>query len=160
MYTFVVPVAVLELAVGGVSISKDSLVPAVLKQVSGGWNVSALLYSVWNEFSFATIAPALMAYFQQNYSQRIDSWWWKPRYSYAVFLGHNVVSMAVAVAAESVCRRLVSTSSWARSFFLGSVWNMTGPSVLTAVVGSAQVFSSFVVGKFLVEYVPGLNRII
>ncbi|KAF2967590.1 hypothetical protein GQX73_g5992 [Xylaria multiplex] len=155
----VVPAAVLELAVGG-GISKDSLVPAVLEQVSGGWNVSALLYSVWNEFSFVTITPALMAYFQQNYSQRIESWWWKPRYSYAVFLGHNVVSMAVAVAAESVCRGLLSTSSWARSFFLSRVWNMTGPSVLTVVVGSAQVFSSFVVGKFLVEYVPGLNRII
>jgi hypothetical protein len=109
--------------------------------VADVWGVERVGNAVrrWNEFSFVTISPALMAYFQQRFNQPIHSWWWRPRYSYATFLIHNVVSMGVAIGAESLFKHLVASSSWARSFFSSAAWNVLGPSVLTTVVGAVQV---------------------
>ncbi|KAH8884361.1 hypothetical protein GQ53DRAFT_846298 [Thozetella sp. PMI_491] len=132
----------------------------VISAVSGGWNTSALLYSLWNELSFALIAPRIMAYFHEHHNRPSQSSWWQPRYSYAAYLIHNLVSMGVAVNVESAFKNLVPSNGGAGNAFLRTLWTIVGPPALTAAVGAAEVYLSFVAGKWLVEHVPGLKNII
>ena len=122
----------------------------------GGWNLSALIYALWNEFSFVLVGPALVAHFQQRHNRPATSWLWQARYSYAAYLVHPPVSVAIEVLVDwllcaggnSLC---ASDMSW---------WKIVGPLLFTAVVGLVNSATCFALGKFLVTYVPGLRNII
>ena len=122
----------------------------------GGWSLSALIYAIWNEFSFVLVGPALMAHFQRWYNRPATSWLWQARYSYAAYLIHPPLSVAIEVlvdwllcaSGDGLC---ASDMRW---------WRIVGPVLFTGVVGLMNSAASFVLGRFLVTYVPGLRKII
>ncbi|KAI8623319.1 acyltransferase 3 [Xylariaceae sp. FL1651] len=63
----------------------NSRLNGTIRDFSGGANRTAFIYAVWNEFSFAILAPTLMAYFQPWHSQPTKSSVLVPRASYAAF---------------------------------------------------------------------------
>ncbi|KAI1324216.1 acyltransferase 3 [Xylariaceae sp. FL0255] len=64
-------------------------------QFSGGRNMTAFVYAIWNEFSFAIMAPALLSYFRLRHSQPTSSSIVVPRSSYAAFLLHTLVTVLI-----------------------------------------------------------------
>lgn len=140
-----------QLLFGGSNWLKQSIA-----DVSGGLNVTALLYSLWNEFSFYLIGSSMVLYFRQKYSQPTKSWLWRPRYSYAAFLVHAPVSITV----EMVAERMLSwgMAEWA---MLESVaTSPLTPVIVAATMSAVNVFISFLLGKCLVELFPGIRKII
>lgn len=122
----------------------------------GGWNLSALIYAVWNEFSFVLVGPALMAHFQRWYNRSATAWLWQARYSYATYLIHPPVSVAIELlidwflcaGGEGLC---TSDVKW---------WMITGPLIFTGGVGLVNSVVSFALGRLLVTYVLGVRKII
>jgi hypothetical protein len=110
----------------------------------GGWNLSALIYAIWNEFSFVLIGPALMAHFQRWYNRPATSWLWQARYSYAAYLIHPLLSVAIEVlvdwllcaSGDGLC---ASDMRW---------WRIVGPVIFTGVVGLVNSAASFALGNF------------
>jgi glucans biosynthesis protein C len=137
---------------------------ASFEQVLGGFNVPALLYAIWNEASFALIAPALMRVFAKyaNHPIHMGSGPYLrkdtprvllARYSYAAYLSHVFVSLGVELAVEAV-RECSSTQ-----FTVGTAV-LDGPVVTTLCVGLTNVLFSYFMGYLVVEYVPGARQII
>jgi hypothetical protein len=139
-------------------------VAASFEQVLGGFNIPALLYAIWNEASFALVAPALIRVFAKHanrpihigvgaHLRRDNPRALLARYSYAAFLSHALVSLGVELAfdAASECS---STQSTAKVVVLG------GPVLMTVVVGLTNVLFSHSMGYLLVEYVPGAGKIV
>lgn len=122
----------------------------------GGWNLSALIYAFWNEFSFVLIGPALMAYFQRWYNQPATSWLWQARYSYAAYLIHPPLSVAVE---ELVDKYLCAGGNGICALDM-RWWRIIGSVIFTTVIGLVSSAASFTFGRFLVTYVPGLRYII
>ncbi len=143
-----------------VTLGLGGFVPKILSLAPGGWNTVAFLYALWNELSFMTIAPALMVYFQRWHNQPVKSWWWQPRYSYATYLVHNLVGIALGVGTEVLFQQLASTSAGMKTALSGAVWKTAGPPSLTAVVGITQLFLSFAVARGLVHSFPSLRKIL
>lgn len=127
-----------------------------IADVSGGLNAAALLYALWNEFSFYLIGSSMVCYFRQNYSQPTTSWLWRPRYSYAAFLLHAPVSIKVEVVAE----RIISWGMAERALQGSVVTSFVAPVIMTAAIGAVNVFISFLLGKYLVELLPSVRHII
>ena len=138
----------------------EGFVPKILSLAPGGWNTVAFLYALWNEFSFAIIAPALMVYFQQWHNQPVKSWWWQPRYSYATYLIHNLVGIALGVGIEVLFQQLASTSADTKTTLSSAWWKTAGPPTLTAAVGMTQLFLSFAAAGWLVRNFPSLRKIL
>jgi glucans biosynthesis protein C len=124
--------------------------------IKGGWNLSALLYAIWNEFSFVVVGPALMANFQRWHNHPATSWLWQGRYSYAAYLLHPPISIATEVVVDwLLCaggNGLCASDMW--------WWKIVGPVLFTGVLGLVNSAASFALGRFLVTYVPGLSQII
>lgn len=131
--------------------------PQTTKDAFGGWNLSALLYAVWGEFSLVVIGPALMSYFQQHQDKPTKSRLWNPRYSYAAFLLHSPISVAVGLAVD---KAMAGALSSAGSISDSPVWRMVGPVLMTAAVGTINCAMSFAVGGWLLETIPGLKQIL
>jgi glucans biosynthesis protein C len=123
----------------------------------GGWNAAALTYAFWNEFSFILLAPALTSHFLQHHNYPAKSWLWNPRFSYAAYLVHSLFSVGVEVLVDAVlCRNgqgvCVSDKTWWKVFI--------GPLVFTLAVGWVNAALTFVAGRGLVGYVPGMGKIL
>jgi glucan biosynthesis protein C len=129
--------------------------PTTMLQISGR-HLPAVLYALWNEFSFVVVGPALMAYFERNHNQPAVSSTWNARYSYAAFLIHTPVSIAMELLVERFLFSNADSRPWRKSL----LWQILGPVATAAGVGLSAAWASFFVGKKLVEWVPGLNRII
>jgi glucan biosynthesis protein C len=122
----------------------------------GGWNLSAAIYALWNEFSLVLLGPALMAHFQRWNNRPATSWLWQARYSYTAYLIHPPLSVAIMLLVDwllcaggnGLC---TSDMTW---------WRIFGPFLFTGVVGLVNSAASFALGKFLVTYIPGLRKII
>ncbi|KAH8666471.1 acyltransferase 3 [Xylariales sp. PMI_506] len=125
-------------------------------QIMGGWSLPSALYAIWNETSFALIAPALSAHFAQRYGQPSTSWLWSARYSYAAFLLHAPISAATG----SLLDKLLIAIAGADTFKNNALWQASAPIALTASVGMLNAALSFALGQKLVDWVPGLNRIL
>jgi len=125
----------------------------IIREYLGGWNIKSLLYATWNEFSFVIVGPALMSLFQRRYSSPATSKLFSTRYSYAAFIVHAPVSVAVMAAVDSV----LCPGRQARAWMDNTVWKLAGPVMMTAVVGMMDLFASFAIGRFLVDYVPGVS---
>ncbi|KAK2591367.1 hypothetical protein QQS21_010944 [Conoideocrella luteorostrata] len=121
---------------------------AAVRDSSGGWNATALLYAIWNEFSFITIGPALVSHFSRWHNRPATFTLFQPRYSYGAFLVHMVVIVTAEVALDSVLA------------YHSSVWKWLGPSALTVGVGAVNVCASFGLAKVLLDKFPFLRRII
>jgi len=122
----------------------------------GGWNLSALIYAVWNEFSFVLVGPALMAHFQHWYNRPAASWLWQARHSYAAYLIHPPVSVAIELlidwfifaGGKGLC---ASDMGW---------WMIARPLIFIGGVGLVNSVVSFALGRLLVTYVPGVRKIV
>lgn len=123
-------------------------------QLFGGWNLPSLLYAVWNEFSFNVFAPSLMLYFQKRYSHRASHSVWNARYSYATFLVHTPVTIALQVITESIIMSDNVKVLWAGS----RLWEVLGPVIMTSGIGMASVWASSLVASSLLEWVPILKK--
>jgi glucans biosynthesis protein C len=149
---------------GGVIVISIVLAPSdsiedVVRSMAGGFNVPALLYAVWNELSFVTIAPSLISVFAQHLNtpfcikSRDGRTREFARYSYASFLLHPPVSMVV----ELVVERMMACSLGP----LSSAWIIwLGPGLMTISVGIVNILASWAAGWVMVEYVPFLWRIV
>lgn len=128
-----------------------------LADAVGGWNITALLYAVWNEFAFMLISPALVSFFAKWYNKPAASSVIRPRYSYGAFLVHMLVNAVVECGFEQVLRLVNGDSGRVAT---SSVWRTMGPVIMTAVVGTVNVYGAFGVAKTLLKGFPGLGRFI
>jgi glucans biosynthesis protein C len=151
-------------ALVAVTLQSSNSMPTSMEYLMGGFNLPAMFYTVWNEVSFALIAPALMRVFAKHMDRPIyvgligglrdvTSRKSLARYSYAAFLVHTIVSSGVElfIEARRVCISPQSTTMW-HSF--------AGPVLMTVFVGVTNVLLSWFVGFLLVEYVPGVAKIV
>lgn len=128
----------------------------VMELMRGGFNFAAATYAVWNEMGFALIGFAIVAVFVRHG----DFPWrwrnvWLPRYSYAAFLLHPLVSLGIELAVESLmgCR-----TEDHRSYH--GLWSLLGSVLLTLVVGVVNVFASWTAAWCFVSFVPFMSRIV
>jgi hypothetical protein len=115
------------------------------EEIIGGWNISSLLYAIWNEFSFVLVGPALMAHFQCRRNQSATSWLWQARYSYAAYLLHSPISVIVEVLVDWL--PCVDGTGVGVSKILW--WRIVGPVLFTGVVSLVNAAASFALGRFL-----------
>ncbi|KAE9369295.1 hypothetical protein N431DRAFT_46069 [Stipitochalara longipes BDJ] len=123
----------------------------------GGWNASALTYAFWNEFSFIVLGPSVMYHFSRFHNNPAKSWLWQPRFSYAAYLLHTLLSVGVEVLVDGLlCRGgqgvCASQVWWWRLF--------VGPLFFTLIVGCLNSSLTFAGARGLVGYVPGMKRIL
>jgi hypothetical protein len=121
----------------------------------GGWNIAALGYAFWNEFSFITIGPALMAAFSAWYDSPATLWIWQPRYSYAAFLLHPPVIVILDSFLDRILVGELGVDKWSET---SKLWMVLGPIILTFSMGVLGAAASFVVGRWVVTYVPWVKR--
>ncbi|CAJ2512775.1 Uu.00g008940.m01.CDS01 [Anthostomella pinea] len=140
----------------GLLISPDSWLDWTIKHFPGGWNWTALIYAIWNEFSFAVTAPALMAYFQRHYSQATKSSPFSARASYAAFLLHTPVIIGMTVLVD----RLLCPQGTAPAWMNSGVWQMLGPVAMTLGAGLLSAYASFEIAGKALSWIPGLKNII
>ncbi|KAH6647768.1 acyltransferase 3 [Truncatella angustata] len=127
-----------------------------MKQAFGGWTLPSFLYAFWNELAFNLLGPALMSYFNQWHNAPATSFTWNARYSYATFLVHTPVCVAIECLVEKILM-----SSAVLNVLRGSPnWQNLGPMVMTAAVGLTSAWVSAVVGKTLLEWLPVLKKLI
>ncbi|KAK3182289.1 hypothetical protein K4F52_006466 [Lecanicillium sp. MT-2017a] len=122
----------------------------------GGWNTSAAAYAVWNEISFSIIGPAIMVHFYKWYNKATESTLWKPRYSYATFLIHDFVIVAVQTALDAALVGSGKAPQWVSS----ELWKAVGPVFMTVVAGAFNSVVSFTVAKALIDNVSWLRKFI
>jgi len=134
------------------------------EQVLGGFNIPALLYAIWNEASFALVAPTSIRVFAKYtnrpirigvgaHLRRATPRVLLARYFYAAFLSHALVSLGIELAVEAASE-CSSTQITTGTAVLG------GPVLTTVCVGLTNVLFSYFMGYLLVEYVPGAGQII
>ncbi|KUI62811.1 hypothetical protein VP1G_09924 [Cytospora mali] len=123
---------------------------------SGGWNLNAVAYAVWNELSFMLIGPALMDHFQIYQGKAATSSLWQAKFSYAVYLIHAPLSVAIEAAVD---KGLVGISGVVR-IMEHPVGLMLGSMALTGVIGYVNTAASFATGKLLLEVFPSLARVL
>lgn len=154
----ILSVCILHLALAPqLLLEPDSWMKNIMNDISGGWSWVSMVYAGWNELSFALVGPVLMEYFYKWHRGRAASWIWQPRYSYAAFLFHYVV----IITAERVVDFLLLTNRqevplWCQSSFFKAV----GPVALTMAIGTISSAGSFVLGRLVVEFVPGMAKIL
>lgn len=125
--------------------------------IYGGWNSTSLLYSMWNELSFALIGPALASYFLNFYNKPAMSRLFQSRDSYGAYLAHMLLSSIVERGIDWV---LASDNGTLRQILGSSVWKACGPVVLTLTVGALNVVVTFAVARFILNKLPVLRRIL
>ena len=142
-----------------------------LNYLIGGFNLPALLYTIWNEIGFLIIGPALVDLFARQYKtpSSISLPWRRftiannevrvARYAFAAFLVHPVVSVAIEIVVESFmgCEGVDSRGQKLETDSEFSGWNLLGPVVMTAVVGSVNVLVSWVVAFGMLDLIPELG---
>jgi hypothetical protein len=161
----------------GGAVLGEELIPLLV----GGLNLPALLYAAWNELGMALISPGLIALFVTHMdfpiylgyslprlcsgrngmtglkndakSEQIQSSPRPPiaRYSYAAFLVHPLVSLALEILVDGMC---------GNSAQLQKIWKLLGPVVLTVLVGAMNIAASWAVAWLLCHYIPCLGRIL
>ncbi|KIX07098.1 uncharacterized protein Z518_05075 [Rhinocladiella mackenziei CBS 650.93] len=131
---------------------------AAVHSLAGGFSLPALLYAIWNEVSFAAIMPALITLFSQRFN---SSWTLKignnkvvnlPRYSYAAFLLHPLVSLIIELSLENIMGCSSPESA--------SMIRILGPILMTLSVGLLNIAASWIAAYLLVEYVPYIGMVI
>lgn len=120
----------------------------------GGLNPEAFMHALWNEFSFALLLPAVMAYFRDCWNQPATSQVYRARNSYGAFLVHMFVSTVVEIGVEKCLL------GWKDVLVEDRWWRMLAPGLMTGVVGLMNVFASFKTTEVLLRWFPSLGRII
>lgn len=129
----------------------------ILKDMPGGWSWPAMVYATWNELSFVLVGPVLMEYFYKWHRAPAASRLWKPRYSYAAFLVHYAVVIPAERAVDfMLCTHGQKVPEWCHSLLFRAL----GPVALTAVVGIASSAGSFLLGRLVVEFIPGMSDVL
>lgn len=158
LYVSIISISVFHLAMmPKLLFGTDQWRKEIMRDISGGWNMSALVYAAWNEFSFVLVGPVLMEYFYKWHNEPATSWIWQPRYSYAAFLLHYAVSIPVE---QMVDLLLLSSTGEMPPWYQGSIFKALGPVALTMTVGATNAAASFVLGRFIVNSVPGAASIL
>lgn len=121
-----------------------------------GWTADALLFALWNEFTFNTVGPAFMSHWEQNYNRPGRRRLWSPRYAYAAYLLHSPISWFVGQGLHRLMCRGEERPAWMDS----ETWQNLGPLVMTTVAGYIEVAASFGAGLLLVDHVPGAASIL
>ncbi|KAJ2978468.1 hypothetical protein NQ176_g3803 [Zarea fungicola] len=129
----------------------------IMQDVSGGWNMSAVVYAAWNEFSFVLVGPVLVEYFYRWHNEPAASWIWQPRYSYAAFLFHYGVSIPIEQMVDVI---LLPDRREMPPWYRGSLFKALGPVALTMTVGAANTAASFILGRLIVNSVTGAANVL
>lgn len=129
---------------------------STISEMMGGWNIGAVAYALWNELSFALLTPAVARVFYTRFNKRVASTLYQPRYSYAAFLIHWLVIAVNNVALEALLAPSKVPPAWTTALS----WKAIGPVIMTAIMGSVNVTSSFVIGKWAIQSIPGLGMIL
>lgn len=123
---------------------------------SGGWNLNAAVYAVWNELSFMLIGPALMDYFQRHHNKAATSSLWQARYTFSTFLIHVPLSAAIGSAVDKGLAGISGLAMIMESPVCRVLW----PIFLSGSIGYINTAASFAVGKWLLEAFPLLRRVL
>lgn len=134
----------------------SSWVEQMLQEMSGGWNIAAASYALWNEFSCSLVAPALVDTFYRKYNQASASSIFQPRYSYAAFLVHWLIIAATATGVDGVFHATEEGPYWKTRL----LWKIAGPILMTCVLGTINTLSSFILGKYALKWIPRLGYIL
>jgi glucans biosynthesis protein C len=129
----------------------------VAMQCVGGWNPTAVLYAVWNEFSFTLITPALMASFQEWYNKPTKNNLFHPKYSYGAFLFHWIILISTEVV---VMGRSGAVARLAEYSMPGMIGRLLLPVVFASAVSFFNIYGTFVLTKLLFKLVPGVSMLI
>lgn len=138
--------------------------PDLLGLIGGGSpSLPSFLYTAWNELSFAALGPSLLQYFSQSHNHPTKTGsLFHPRYSYAAFLVHAPVSVALGLAADRILDGfgVVLGLLGAGGQSDKKIWRILGPVLMTIMAGTGNVLGSFALGRLLVDYVPGVGKVI
>jgi glucan biosynthesis protein C len=129
------PMLILISAVVAVGSCRGSSAARVLQDYSGGWNSIAVAYAIVNEMVGYLVLGMLFRHFRRCLN---FPWRRAARSSYAAFLCHATISIAVEAIFDS--------------------WHLNGV-VKTAVIGAINSIVSFVAGWSLTQ-VRGLDRVL
>jgi hypothetical protein len=134
-----------------------------LNLIGGGLTLPSFLYTAWSELSFAAIGPSLLQYFSKshNYPTKRGSLF-HPRYSYAAFLVHTPVAVVLGLVADRIIGGVIlrAAAGGQQQPANNKLWRILAPVLMTAVVGTGNVLGSFALGRFMVDYVPGVSKVI
>ncbi|QKX59480.1 uncharacterized protein TRUGW13939_06614 [Talaromyces rugulosus] len=152
-------------AVGGNPSAAQNLSPRLdlLNLIGGGLTLPSFLYTAWSELSFAAIGPSLLQYFSRahNHPAKRGSLF-HPRYSYAAFLVHTPVAVLSGLVADRILDGVIlrAAAGGQQQLANNKLWRILAPVLMTAVVGTGNVLGSFALGRFIVDYVPGVGKVI
>ncbi|KAK3337601.1 acyltransferase 3 [Cercophora scortea] len=122
----------------------------------GGWTWTAALYATWTEFTFNTVAPAMMLTFYEKHTKPSKARLWGPRYAFAAYLLHSPVSWFINERVDALLVPNGKKPAWMSS----KLWEDLGPILMTGAVGALDVVASFGTGLLLIDYVPGAGHIL
>lgn len=147
------------------SIPLSSMVSSHMQSIffSPGWSLEVALFCAWREFcAFALVGPTLTEYFLRCFSAPAESGWlrlWTPRYSYAAYLDHSVITTWTCYAMEAALLSLLPKSLQTT---LGCNW-VAREAVMIAMAAAAgfvTMTGSFWTGWLLVKKVPFVGKVI
>ncbi|KAI0133791.1 hypothetical protein BJ170DRAFT_607456 [Xylariales sp. AK1849] len=135
----------------------SSLAGTEVDSTLAGWTTAAAIYAIWNELCFNSIGPAHVNYFERNKNHPAKQKLWSPRYSYGAFLLHPPISWAIG---ESIDALLCPGGKQNKPAWMNTrVWQNFGPLLMTGVVGTADIVASYATSMLLVDYVPGVGKL-
>lgn len=121
-----------------------------------GWNSTAALFALWNEFTLNTVAPAFMSLWADNHNKPGKWKLWSPRYAYAAYLLHSPISWFVGQGLDNLLCPQGKRPAWMDS----KTWQDLGPVLMTGAASTMDVVASFGAGLLLIGYVPGADSLL
>ncbi|EXJ70794.1 uncharacterized protein A1O5_05784 [Cladophialophora psammophila CBS 110553] len=138
-------------------------VESALRKMGGGWTFHAVMYSVWRNLSFASIAPTLLATFVERTDQ--DFWVTIPglgrrllrKYAYAAFLLYIPVSRLVQAGIDMINARVLGGIEVVRVLESHS---SIGSALVIVFFGSLNTILAWTMGCMVVECIPYASQIL
>ncbi|KIW25920.1 uncharacterized protein PV07_09054 [Cladophialophora immunda] len=138
-------------------------VEGALRKMAGGFTFHAVMYSVWRNLSFASIAPTLLATFVERTDQ--DFWVTIPgmgrrllkKYAYAAFLLYMPLSRLVQVGTDAINARVLGG---VEVVHLLETHSPIGSALVIVFFGSLNTILAWTVGCMVVECIPYASQIL
>lgn len=139
-------------------------VQAAMARIGGGFYPQAVMYRVWKQLSFASIAPALLETFNQTTDEdcavtllglgrrRLK------RYAYATFLLYLPVSKLVQIGIATMAMRLPESLGTLREMWFCR--GMIASGVMYGGRGAVNAIVAWTVACWVVEYIPFASQIL
>ncbi|KAK5310630.1 hypothetical protein LTR93_011981 [Exophiala xenobiotica] len=156
----------LALAIPGLS-QRDFLTESVqssLARMGNGFSQPAIIYRVWKQLSFASIAPALLEIFRQTPDE--DIWVTVPgvgrrqlkRYAYVTFLLYLPISKLLQISIDTMSAPPAIRVAVLQ--YLGFRTGLIAFGVMYGALGALNALMAWMIGCCVIEYIPSAGRIL